>query len=79
MTIKRQFIAGASCPECQQQDKIQRVIDGDTMWMECVSCGMRKDLDAAPVGNVAAAALATAITLKPASNKQNGLHDEKES
>lgn len=74
MTVKRQFIAGASCPECQQQDKIQRVIDGDTMWMECVSCGMRKDLDAAPtapVGNTEAAALATAITLKPSGGKKS--------
>lgn len=71
MTIRRQFIAGASCPECQQQDKIQRVIDGDDMWMECVSCGMRKDLDAAPVGNAEAAALATAITLKPAGTKKS--------
>ena len=71
MTIKRQFIAGASCPECQQQDKIQRVIDGDSMWMECVSCGMRKDLDAAPEGNAEAAALATAITLKPSPRTKN--------
>lgn len=76
MNIKRQFIAGASCPECQQQDKIQRVIDGDTMWIECVSCGMRKDLDAAPVGNTAAAALATAITLKPASGKKSSPPDD---
>ena len=44
--MKRQFIAGATCPECGQMDKIQRVIDGDTQWMECVSCGATKDLDA---------------------------------
>lgn len=46
--MKRQFIAGASCPECGQLDKIQRVQDGDKLWMECVACGMKKDLDAEP-------------------------------
>ena len=35
--MKRQFIAGATCPECGQMDKIQRVIDGDSQWMESVS------------------------------------------
>lgn len=46
--MKRQFIAGATCPECGQLDKIQRVQDGDKLWMECVACGMKKDLDAEP-------------------------------
>lgn len=46
--IRRRFIAGATCPECSALDKIVRVEDGDTLWMECVACGMRKDLDAAP-------------------------------
>ncbi|MGB2058744.1 MAG: YheV family putative metal-binding protein, partial [Alcanivorax sp.] len=43
--MKRQFIAGATCPECGQMDKIQRVLDGDKQWMECVACGATKDLD----------------------------------
>lgn len=43
--LKRQFIAGATCPECNQQDKIQRVDDGNKVWMECVSCGMVRNLD----------------------------------
>lgn len=46
--MKRQFIAGATCPECGQLDKIQRVQDGDKLWVECVACGMKKDLDAEP-------------------------------
>lgn len=46
--IRRRFIAGATCPECGTLDKIVRVEDGDTLWMECVACGMRKDLDAEP-------------------------------
>ncbi|WP_297767981.1 YheV family putative metal-binding protein [uncultured Alcanivorax sp.] len=62
--MKRQFIAGATCPECGQMDKIQRVIDGDTQWMECVSCGATKDLDAKPPE--ASDALAKPVTLQPA-------------
>ncbi len=62
--MKRQFIAGATCPECGQMDKIQRVIDGDTRWMECVSCGATKDLDAKPPE--ASDALAKPVTLQPA-------------
>ena len=42
--MKRQFIAGATCPECGQMDKIQRVIDADKQWMECVACEATKDL-----------------------------------
>ena len=64
--MKRQFIAGASCPECGQVDKIQRIIDGDRQWMECVACGATKDLDANPPEAVDA--LAQPVTLKP--NKQ---------
>ncbi|MCK0536950.1 YheV family putative metal-binding protein [Alcanivorax quisquiliarum] len=46
--MKRRFIAGAVCPECGALDKIVRVEHGGTLWMECVACDMRKDLDAAP-------------------------------
>lgn len=48
MSEKRQFIAGASCPECGLLDKVQRVDDGQRVWMECVRCGMQRDLDEAP-------------------------------
>ena len=61
--MTRQFIAGATCPECGQQDKIQRVIEDDRQWMECVSCGASKDLDAKPPE--ATDALARPVTLLP--------------
>ncbi|MEH6783886.1 MAG: YheV family putative metal-binding protein [Alcanivorax jadensis] len=61
--MKRQFIAGATCPECGQVDKIQRVIDDDKQWMECVACGATKDLDANPPETTDA--LAKPVTLQP--------------
>ncbi|ASK35922.1 YheV family putative metal-binding protein [Alloalcanivorax mobilis] len=45
---KRQFIAGATCPACGAIDKIQRCEEQDNVWMECIACGMVRDLDAAP-------------------------------
>lgn len=48
MTIKRQFIAGASCPSCGAADKIQRCVENDVIWMECVACGMVRNLDDEP-------------------------------
>jgi len=45
MTVQRRFIAGAACPECGAVDKIQRCIEGDRVWMECVACGMRRHPD----------------------------------
>lgn len=45
MTIKRQFIAGAVCSSCGGVDKIQRCIENDVIWMECVACGMVRNLD----------------------------------
>ena len=65
--MKRQFIAGATCPECGQMDKIQRIIDGDRQWMECVACGARKDLDDKPAE--ATDALAQPVTLQPGPKK----------
>lgn len=57
--IKRQFIAGASCPECGQLDKIQRVESGTSVWMECVRCGMTRPLDTP-------SAEGTPVTIQPA-------------
>lgn len=48
MSVKRQFIAGARCPSCGAEDKIQRCVDDDAIWMECIACGMVRDLDAEP-------------------------------
>lgn len=65
--MKRQFIAGATCPECGQQDKIQRIIDGDSQWMECVACGAKKNLDDKPPETNDA--LAQPVTLQPGPKK----------
>ncbi|MTT50854.1 YheV family putative metal-binding protein [Alcanivorax sp. VBW004] len=65
--MKRQFIAGATCPECGQQDKIQRIIDGDIQWMECVACGAKKNLDDKPPETTDA--LAQPVTLQPGPKK----------
>ena len=45
MTAQRRFIAGAACPDCGAVDKIQRCRDGDSVWMECVACGMERGPD----------------------------------
>ena len=63
--MKRQFIAGATCPECGQVDKIQRVIDDDKQWMECVACGLVRDLDQPPAAADATDANEQTVTLKP--------------
>jgi uncharacterized metal-binding protein (TIGR02443 family) len=53
MTVQRRFIAGAACPDCGAVDRIQRCIDGDNVWMECVACGMQRspEDDASDSGN----------------------------
>ena len=62
--VKRQFIAGASCPGCGAMDRIQRCSDGDNTWMECVACGLVRDLDQQPVADATDANEQT-VTLKP--------------
>lgn len=68
--MKRQFIAGAACPECGQIDKVQRCIDkqADRQWMECVACGASKDLNAD--NNEAVDALAQPVTLQKKPSKR---------
>ena len=48
MSEKRQFIAGATCPECGMLDKLQRVDDGTTVWVACIHCGMQRNLNSPP-------------------------------
>jgi len=48
--IKKQFIAGAVCPQCQAMDKIQLVKISDEESLvkthyECVACGYHKSDD----------------------------------
>lgn len=66
--IKRQFIAGAVCPECNEQDKVQRLDDGEKVWMECVRCGMTKNLDEQSVQQNTALLdeIARPVLMKPA-------------
>ncbi|MBY5993051.1 YheV family putative zinc ribbon protein [Ferrimonas balearica] len=42
MAIKKRFIAGARCPECQEQDSVMLYSESGVEVMECVACGYRK-------------------------------------
>jgi hypothetical protein len=63
--VKRQFIAGATCPGCGAMDRIQRCNDGASTWMECVACGLLRDLDQQPAASEATDANEQPVTLKP--------------
>lgn len=39
MKTKRQFIAGARCPQCHALDKVRFCREGEREWLECVACG----------------------------------------
>ncbi len=39
MKIKKRFIAGASCPKCNQQDSLRWWIENAIEVVECVDCG----------------------------------------
>ena len=43
--LKKRFIAGATCKQCQQQDVIRWCKDSETdqEWIECVSCGYHEN------------------------------------
>jgi uncharacterized protein len=66
--IRRRFIAGASCPQCGAVDKIVRVEQGAHIHMECVACGMVRDLDQAPPREqpVDEPAIGQVVTIRPA-------------
>ncbi|HAS63240.1 MAG TPA: DNA-binding protein [Vibrio sp.] len=36
--MKKRFIAGASCPQCQQQDSLRWWIENNIELVECVDC-----------------------------------------
>ncbi|ADN77590.1 conserved hypothetical protein [Ferrimonas balearica DSM 9799] len=42
MATKKRFIAGAQCPECQEQDSVMLYAESGVEVMECVACGYRK-------------------------------------
>ncbi|MBU2895300.1 YheV family putative metal-binding protein [Vibrio hepatarius] len=37
-TMKKRFIAGASCPKCSQQDTLRWWIENNIELVECVEC-----------------------------------------
>ncbi len=41
---KKRFLAGAVCPRCSAQDKIQVYSQEDTNYRECVSCGFKDEI-----------------------------------
>lgn len=36
--MKKRFIAGAACPECEAVDRIVMMTTEDDEWIECVEC-----------------------------------------
>ncbi len=43
--MKRRFIAGATCPECKQMDKLVMFEDEEKRrFRECVACGFKEEL-----------------------------------
>lgn len=38
MSVKRMFIAGAKCPGCELEDKLQICTEDGREWIECVRC-----------------------------------------
>ena len=37
--LKRRFVAGATCPKCQEQDTISLYYENNVEKLECVACG----------------------------------------
>ncbi|MCY4043640.1 MAG: YheV family putative metal-binding protein [Cellvibrionales bacterium] len=47
--ILRRFIAGATCPECHQMDKIVMFDDeSGQRFRECVACGFKEEMNDQP-------------------------------
>ncbi|MEY2863363.1 MAG: hypothetical protein RLY58_1070 [Pseudomonadota bacterium] len=39
MSLKKRFIAGAKCTQCNAVDRVMMLITDDDEWIECVDCG----------------------------------------
>lgn len=37
--MKRRFIAGAKCPQCQAEDRVVMLSTAEDEWIECIECG----------------------------------------
>ena len=46
--IKKQFIAGAVCPNCGAQDTVQMYSVDDENYRECVDCGFSDEMEKQP-------------------------------
>ncbi|WP_261816514.1 YheV family putative zinc ribbon protein [Vibrio gallicus] len=42
MSIKKRFIAGATCPECKETDTLRWWEENKVEWAECVSCDFKQ-------------------------------------
>lgn len=52
MTVTKRFIAGATCPACQAQDRVVLYTESGKRFRECISCGYRDELSvSAPRGD----------------------------
>jgi len=63
--IKRQFIAGARCPQCHALDKVRFCRDGEREWLECVACGRATENPGDPEHPVLPAAASVGIVRMP--------------
>lgn len=48
MSVRKHFIAGARCPQCQAVDKVRFCREGEREWIECVACGLVSENPGAP-------------------------------
>lgn len=63
--LRKQFIAGARCPRCNEPDKIRACKSEAREWMECVACGYEEErpTDVTPPPEAPAAAGAVKWTV----------------
>ncbi|GEA08756.1 DNA-binding protein [Alteromonas sp. KUL42] len=40
--VRRRFVAGATCPKCQELDTISLYFENNVEKLECVSCGYKE-------------------------------------
>lgn len=45
MGVKKRFVAGAQCPQCQQLDTVVIFQEDDTQQRQCVECGFSERMD----------------------------------
>lgn len=48
MSVRKQFIAGAVCPQCNAEDRVRWCKSEEREWLECVACGYEAEEPKAP-------------------------------